>query len=196
MSGVKRWLFNFVAVASLVLCLVTLMLWGLGFWKAFQIGWVGDWSLVGFSERSLIGVRVIEDGGPSNVGWSWGSYPSPGYDAGLWSELKVFPSYGLPMLGIAYERYLTPTRASWAVNRRPYPGWRYGNRPIHSFYAPHWLLFLITLVLPAVWAIRFRGARNAYRIGLCPICGYDLRATPDRCPECGTVSKVAKGAAA
>ena len=34
--------------------------------------------------------------------------------------------------------------------------------------------------------VRGRGARRAP--GVCPACGYDLRATPDQCPECGRVA--------
>jgi rubrerythrin len=45
---------------------------------------------------------------------------------------------------------------------------------------------LAGLVPPALW---FRGRTRAKlrsRRGLCPVCGYDLRGSPGRCPECGS----------
>ena len=47
-----------------------------------------------------------------------------------------------------------------------------------------WIIMLAAAVLPSCWA--FSDSRRRRRQdGSCSICGYDLRATPDRCPECG-----------
>jgi hypothetical protein len=51
--------------------------------------------------------------------------------------------------------------------------------------APYWFLVAVTAATPLrAWMHQIRG-RNRSRVGLCPACGYDVRATPDRCPECG-----------
>jgi hypothetical protein len=57
----------------------------------------------------------------------------------------------------------------------------------HGILVPHWLACLATAVLPALWVVR--RARRTAPVGHCARCGYDLRATPERCPECGAAPR-------
>ena len=59
---------------------------------------------------------------------------------------------------------------------------------------PFYALFLLSAVLPIMWIRRRRRAAVVKAAGLCPSCGYDLRATPDRCPECGATRGGVSGA--
>jgi predicted amidophosphoribosyltransferase len=52
---------------------------------------------------------------------------------------------------------------------------------------PIWYLILGTALLPTGRAFYYLMKPRKHRPGHCFKCGYDLRATPERCPECGEV---------
>ena len=52
---------------------------------------------------------------------------------------------------------------------------------------PWWFPMLISMPMSIIALRRWlRNRHQRLRMGLCAICGYDIRASPDRCPECGT----------
>jgi hypothetical protein len=85
---------------------------------------------------------------------------------------------------------ISPDR--WSRAGFQYQSVRRPDRAGHIFSAPYWFWLVAGAVLPSWWIIRYRRVRRRRAAGCCPACGYDLRATPDRCPECGAVP-AAKG---
>jgi hypothetical protein len=71
-----------------------------------------------------------------------------------------------------------------------FDGWYGPGTSLHSYRFSYFLVIVPAAVLPAIWMIRCASRRwrhGRFGPGRCRACGYDLRATPDRCPECGVV---------
>jgi len=63
--------------------------------------------------------------------------------------------------------------------------------PLWGITVPHAGLAVMTAILPLAFLVRRRRlllAQFRLATGRCPTCGYDLRATPERCPECGSAA--------
>lgn len=89
------------------------------------------------------------------------------------------------------------TRADWVFEYSlPFDvGWTSANAENSSgktwnatFRVEHGLPLLLTGIAPAWWllGVRRRARTRRIAVGRCATCGYDLRGSPGRCPECGT----------
>jgi hypothetical protein len=81
-------------------------------------------------------------------------------------------------------------RPQWAGQVNRY-GFRYNLYSDGSGYAwtPLWVPG--ALLASAALVSGYRAGFRRRTAGHCPHCGYDLRATPERCPECGTLPDAA-----
>lgn len=108
---------------------------------------------------------------------AWGYQLAPARRAESGADLRLLPWF-------AYE----PVFDHPALFETPRPPALLG----HAVTVPYWSLFAVTSAWPAwsalAWLRRRVLARRRRRLGRCPVCGYDLRATPGRCPECGVVA--------
>ena len=115
-----------------------------------------------------------------------------GAEAGVTEgEAFVLKGYNRPDWGLDYEYEWFGFRTGTVTIDRP--EWpdavsysKYWSVPLWPFACP--LLFAVPLI-----AVRSVRRRSRKRRGGCRACGYDLRATPDRCPECGTPAAATAG---
>ena len=168
----RRRLFNLALWMSLAMCVA------IGGVAVRSIWYVDRWSI----PRSDVNWTVTTEGGQVYVSWpdvsrNWPTGPA---------VIRKFAG-------------VTIIDESWVSLEGPYHRRRTPFRSIDGFvlpgtqvWFPIWPLIVLTALSPAAMLIgRLRSSRRV-RSGCCRTCGYDLRATPELCPECGAAPEAAR----
>ena len=165
MRRTKRHVFGGAAAVSVLLCLATAALWARSHHRHYMM------------------ILLTHRGGEINANVGKGglylaavpreaAYNFPRYMSVDPAHLSV-PTRGLEFAGFGYYTFALGSGTSRVVR------------------LPLWCAAAACALLSLAW---WRRARMPAP-GRCRTCGYDLRATPDRCPECGWVPPVTEAAA-
>lgn len=194
-SAVRARLLTFLSALSLLLCVASALLWV----RSHIINDTFWWGRVSHNPdgQDSVMLYIRCDWGGFCVARTGGHYPKEFLDAHpnnrspegpfrgrrSWSASAVYPYQGrragapvaFRVAGFELTTGLRPN------SKDPF------RRHTAAMVVPIWALTVLTALPPAVSLVR-RLRRRPLPAGTrpCPRCNYDLRATPDRCPECGT----------
>jgi hypothetical protein len=116
--------------------------------------------------------------------------PRTDHDEWSWMTFPYRPDVQYD--GADYEHHHSPSDVLWIWDRWQVhvESFAYGSRVGTLADTPDWILAAALAQYPMLRILSATLRRRRYRrlrqAALCPNCGYDLRATPERCPECGT----------
>jgi len=187
----KRGFFNAMAWVSLVGCVMISGLWARSY---FAFGGLINVSGTGQERGALSfqGRLIFEVLKPKTKWWRpiwpeaprWSLWTSPTGDSAIIAippgyefdpgSFDATPPTHINRFGIIYSR---------KVNFGYFPG-----DELSFVSVPMWMIEAPACVLPLIRLSLAWKARRWRVEGRCRNCGYDLRATPERCPECGTAA--------
>lgn len=160
----RRALFTILSAMSLIVCLASVGMWVRTGVKGDLVTWEkrnGDsWTLVSALGRVKLERKTYELTRKVPAWWL--------IEEDAMSSSMVTPESRWP----AYHTQ-TKILGSGSVTQR-------------AIIIPYWSSTLAGAILPGLWVWRRWKQKRDRKAGLCQKCGYDLRASPVRCPECGT----------
>ena len=147
-----------LTILSLIGLLLSVGLWGLSHWNLVHLN----------SKRTM----MIAQGG---YGFRK-LYPT----RSLYIAMRKKPDGSIEPL--ARNRWHSNGFGAWQTRWLP----EFSRSPLY-IYIPLWIPGVVFgLTFLACRPLHFHRRRKRKKLGLCIECGYDLRASKERCPECGT----------
>jgi hypothetical protein len=169
----RRKLLNIAGVTSLVMCIATGAMWGRSYFVSDRVGRVHHTPPINEDHH----VYLQSDRGVLRLIWG-------GDSAENFSDIKwVYSRFDGTSGNLVYQEdgptAIHAIGIGWTKRQRLMSG------EFHSEFRVSMATVMFVVALPMA-ALALRRMRRPRGAGLCLTCGYDLRATPERCPECGT----------